>query len=220
MIRLLRGFLRFVWRLAFLCLIIGAVFLGWRALLRYGPGFQSKSKTAAPAMFQFHVAFIARHRFGFPRPAPEVLMPAPQAMSSADVQLKLMNWWDGKTWLPAALANGDPARGGLRLRPGSLELLEVAGVGPIETQGSDARCQVRLKVRWDFPAGLEEVRRVQEIVGLRLPKGIRPGQSAILTCLFVRHGWLWDLVSAESPWGGKLSRLPQEQVWKQVDWLY
>jgi hypothetical protein len=196
----LRWFLGMLLRLAFIALVIVALLAGWRALLVYGPGKVGNGKAA---MFQFHAKALVRHHLAFPRFAGEVVLPAPAPMSSADVQLRLMQWWDGKNWLPMALAHGVPIKGGLRMDPGGLELVGVTQVGPAETKESLTICRVRVEVRWKVPDDLQEILRVREIVGLRLPKNLTPGQSGESLCTFTQDGWRWRLVSAESPWGGK-----------------
>ena len=161
---------------------------------------------------------LVRHRLAFPRRAAPVFLPAPRSMSSADVQLRLMKWWDGKQWLPEALAHGEPGRGGLQLHAGELALVEVTGVSPVETRDGATVCSVRAKVRWDVPADLKEILRAREIVGLRFSRGLMPGQAAETTCRFARKGWKWELVSAESPWGGKLPLAAQSPG--PMDWIF
>jgi hypothetical protein len=139
-------------------------------------------------------------------------------MSSADVQLRLMKWWDGQNWLPEALAQGESVKGGLQLRAGRLALLSVTEVSPLASKDGNTTCNVRVKIRWDFPEALQELQRVQEIVALRFPKGLLPGQAAELNCRFMRQGWRWELVAAESSGGGKLP-LPK-QVPGPLDWLF
>ncbi len=208
----LRGFLRFLFRLVLIGLGLGALFLGWQALLRYGPG-----GAGSPAMYLFHAKALVRQRGSFPRPA-TVFLPAPSSMSSADVQLRLMKWWDGKRWLPEALAHGEAVKGGLRLRAGALELMEVMAVTPAEAEEGVVTCAVRVKVTWAFPENLQELLRVKEIVALRFPKGLAPGQTTEIPCRFRRPGWRWELVSAESPWGGKLPVVPENP--SPLDWLF
>lgn len=169
-------------------------------------------------MYLFHAKALVRHRAGFPRPAAAVFLPVPQSMSSADVQLRLMNWWDGKRWLPEALAHGESIKGGLQLNAGELELVDVTGVSPPETKEGATTCTVRVKVRWTFPEDLQEVLRVKEILALRFTKGLAPGQAGEMTCAFTRKRWRWELVSAVSPWGGKLSVPPPSPG--PLDWLF
>jgi hypothetical protein len=169
-------------------------------------------------MYVFHARALVRHRLALPRPAPPVLLPVPQSMSSADVQLRLMKWWDGKTWLPEALARGEAGQGGLQLRAGELTLAEVTNVSPLNTKEGVTTCTVRTKVRWDFPDELQELQRVKEIVALRFAKGIMPGQVAEMTCTFTQKGWHWELVSVEPPWG---ERLPvRTQSPNLMDWIF
>jgi len=152
-------------------------------------------------MYGFHARGLVRSRLGFPRPAPTLLLPVPQHMSSADVQLRLMKWWDGKEWLPEALTMGRVMKGGLQLSSGELvlgDLIELAG----EAEG---RCRIRIGVRWELPEELQELYRVREIVALRMPKGPAPGQTAEFACAFVREGWRWEVSSAQSPWGERLN---------------
>jgi hypothetical protein len=193
-------------------LALGAAALlgGWRAFLRFGPGNVGDGKAA---MFQFQAKALIHHRLDFPKPGVEMFLPAPVSMSSADVQLRLMNWWDGKNWLPAALALGSPVKSGLHLHSGELELTGVASVGPLETQNELGLCKVRARVRWNAPEELREILRVKEIVGLRLPKGLQPGQSGDLLCSFAQDGWRWRLVSAESPWGGSWNIPLRNRTW-------
>jgi hypothetical protein len=195
----LRGCLGGLLRLLVFGLGLGLILLGWRAFLHLGPRGERP-----PAMYLFHAKALIHHRLAFPRPASQVYLPAPQSMSSADVQLRLMKWWDGKHWLPEALAHGEAAKGGLQLHAGELTLVEVTGVSPAETKDGITTCVVRARVRWDVPPNLQELIRVREIVALRFPKGPLPGQIAEMTCAFTRKGWAWELVSAESPWGGRL----------------
>ena len=209
----LYGFLKGLTKLILLGSVLGTLWLGWRAFLRFGPG-----GAQAPAMYLFHAKALVRHRLAFPRRAAPVFLPAPRSMSSADVQLRLMKWWDGKQWLPEALAHGEPGRGGLQLRAGELALVEVSGVSPVETRDGATVCSVRAKVRWDVPADLKEILRAREIVGLRFSRGLMPGQVAETTCRFARKGWKWELVSAESPWGGKLPLAAQSPG--PMDWIF
>jgi len=195
----LRGLLQGLKRLLLVGLGLGALFLGWQAFLHYGPGLQG-----GPPMYAFHAKALVRARLAFPRPAPPVLVPSPQAMSSADVQLRLMKWRDGKAWLPEALAHGEAVKEGLRLDGGELVLGEVRIVEAQPAEAGRSGCRVRVAVRWELPEELQELLRVREIVGLRLPKGPGPGQTGELTCVLARRGWRWELVSADSPWEGKL----------------
>jgi hypothetical protein len=209
---LLRQLTRILWRLIVVCLLLGAALGGWRAFLRYGPG------NTGPAMFQFHAKALLRRAEVFPRPVPDILLPIPQPMSSADVQLRLMKWWDGKNWLPSALAHGVPGRTGLRLHSGEVMLVTIKRVDPLEIKDNETLCKVRCQVRWNLPEELQELFRVREIVGLHLPGTLGPGQGAETTCVFSRHGWQWELVSAESPWGGKLKESPRIKGW--MDWVF
>jgi len=75
-------------------------------------------------------------------------------MSSADVQLRLMKWWDGgngcrKRWPTANL------QGRLRLHAGELTLVDITHVGSAETQDDQTICRVQFKVRWDVPQDLQ-----------------------------------------------------------------
>jgi hypothetical protein len=139
-------------------------------------------------------------------------------MSSADVQLRLMKWRDGHRWLPEALTHGEQIKEGLRLHSGRLSLVDIVHVGPAESQGEKAVCTVLCKVRWDFPDDLQELLRVRQIVELRLPKGLEPGQTGEIACTFTRTGWRWELLSMESPWGGKLDVKAQSPGW--FDWFF
>lgn len=190
----LRGLRRGVFRLLLIGVGLGALCLGWRAVLRYGPG--------ASAMFAFHAKALVRQRLAFPRPAPPVFLPEPQSMSSADVQLRLMKWWDGGHWLPEALVHGQPVKGGLQLRSGALILVEAA---PVAAKADAAACLVQARIRWDFPEELQELHRVKAIIDLRMPKGLSPGQVGEVACSFTRKGWRWELVSATSSWDGRLT---------------
>lgn len=205
----LRGFIRGFLRLLFIGLGLAALSLGWRAFLHYGPGLQGGAR--APAMYLFHAKALIRQRMAFPRAVAPVLLPAPQRMSSAEVQLRLMQWWDGQHWLPEALAHGESVKGGLQLHAGELTLVDVTRVTRTEIRDGVTTCAVRAKVRWDFPENLRELHRVREIVDLRFVKGLTPGQVTEMTCTFTRKGWRWELVSAESPWGGKLAVLGQSR---------
>ena len=209
----LRGFFKGLLRLLFLGLAAGALYLGWLAFLRFGPGLQG-----GPPLYLFHAKALVRSRLAFPRPAPPVLVPAPQNLSSADVQLRLMKWWDGRSWLPEALAQGESVKGGLRLHSGELVLVEVVRVVPLPLKDGDPACSVRVKVRWDFPGDLQELLRTQEIVALRLPKGPAPGQAAEMACTFIRKGWRWELASAESPWGDPAAAASSSR--SPLDWLF
>jgi hypothetical protein len=209
----LHGFFKGLLRLLCLGLGAGALYLGWLAFLRFGPGLQG-----GPPIYLFHAKALVRSRLAFPKPAPTILVPAPQTLSSADVQLRLMKWWDGRNWLPEARAHGESAKGGLRLHGGKLNLVEVVGVAPPPAKGGEPACRLRVKVRWDFPEDLQELLRVQEIVGLRFPKGPAPGQSAEMACTFVRKGWRWELVSLESTWGEQVATGPARR--SLLDWLF
>ena len=169
-------------------------------------------------MYLFQAKALVRQRMAFPRPAAAVLLPAPQGISSAAVQLRLMQWWDGKHWLPEALARGEAVKGGLQLHAGELNLVGVTGVTPPESMDGVTTCAVRVKVRWDVPENLQELQRVQEIVALRWPKGLAPGQVGEMTCTFTRKGWRWELVAADSPWGGQLPVTGQHRG--PLDWLF
>ena len=196
---LLRWFLRCLMRAAVAVAGLAVVWLGWRAFLRYGP-----KGPQAPAMYAFQAKALVGRNMAFPRPAAPVLLPAPPNMSSADVQLRLMKWWDGKHWLPEALANGEPVKGGLRLRAGSLVLAQITQVSPAASRNGITFCSVRARVRWDVPASLQELFRVREIVALRFARGLLPGQEAELVCTFTLKGWRWELASAQAPWAGEL----------------
>lgn len=200
-------------RLFFIGLGLGVLFLGWRAFLHYGPG-----GARSPGMYLFHAKALVRHRMAFPRPVAPVFLPSPQSMSNADVQLRLMKWWDGKHWLPEALAHGESVKDGLQLHVGELTLVDVTSVTPPDAKNGVTTCAVRVKVRWDFPEDLQELQRVKEIVALRFAKGPAPGQVVEMTCTFTRKGWRWELVSAESPWGGKLPVTGQSPG--LMDWLF
>ena len=202
----LRGLLKGLVRLLFLGLGVGILFVGWRAILHYGPG-----GARSPAMYLFHAKALVRHRMAFPRSVAPVFLPTPQSMSSADVQLRLMKWWDGTHWLSEALAQGESVPGGLLLKAGELTLVDVIRVTPPVSKAGVTTSVVRVKVRWDFPETLQELRRVKEIVALRFTKGLAPGQVAELNCTFIRSGWRWELVAAESPWGGKWPVTGQSQ---------
>lgn len=208
-----RGFLRGSFRLVLLGAALGALWLGWRAFLVHGPG-----RAPSPAMYRFHAKALVRHRLGFPRQVAPVLLPAPRSMSSADVQLRLMKWWDGRQWLPEALAHGEPAKGGLRLQAGRLELVEIASVSPAAAKDGVTTCSVRAKVRWEIPPGSQEILRVREIVGLRFSRGLLPGQAAEVACTFARKGWRWELASAKSPWEGELSQAKPSPG--PMDWIF
>lgn len=208
-----RGFLRGLFRLVLLGSALGALWLGWRALLLHGPG-----RAPSSAMYLFHAKALVRHRLAFPRPAAPILLPVPARMSSADVQLRLMKWWDGRQWLPEALAHGEPVKGGLLLQAGELGLVAVTHVSPAEVRGGLATCTARAKVRWEVPAASQEILRVREIVGLRLPKGLLPGQAAEMTCTFARRGLRWELTSAEFPWAGRLP-LAKRSL-DPIDWIF
>ena len=169
-------------------------------------------------MYLFHAQALVRQRMAFPRSAAPVLLPAPQSMSSADVQLRLMKWWDGKHWLPEALAYGESIKGGLQLHAGELTLVAVTRVTPPYSKGGVTTCVVRAKVRWNFPESLQELQRVREIVAVRFQKGLAPGQVAEMTCTFTRTGWRWELVAAESSWGEKLPVTGRSRG--LLDWLF
>lgn len=212
----LRSLLRGLLRAVVLILLSAALFVGWRAFLRFGPQWQESGKQG---MYTFHAKLLLRQRLDFPRPAAEATLPVPPApMTSADVQLRLMEWWDGKSWSPAALAQGEPTKQALKLRTGQLVLVGVSRVSPVETAGGEALCRIRADVRWDVPEGLQELVRVKEIVQLRLPKGLAPGQTVPITCVFARRGWRWELVSAQSPWGGEL-KVPARPR-RAVEWFF
>ncbi|HWQ08981.1 MAG TPA: hypothetical protein VN436_07735 [Holophaga sp.] len=199
MSRILSWFFRALVRAAVVAAGFFVLWLGWRAFLRFGP-----KGPQAPAMYAFQAKGLVSRHMAFPRPAAPVLLPVPATMSSADVQLRLMKWWDGRHWLSEALAHGEPVKGGLRLRSGTLALVEVVHVSPSVPKGDATVCQVRARVRWEAPAGLEELFRVREIVGLRAAKGLLPGQSAELVCTFTQKGWRWELTSVQAPWAGEL----------------
>jgi hypothetical protein len=188
---------------------LGVLLLGWRAFLHYGPG---------PSMYQFHAKALIRSRLAFPRPAPPVFLPEPEGMSSADVQLRLMKWWDGKHWLPEALAHGEQVKGGLQVHAGELALVDVTSVTASLAKVGVTGCAVHAKVRWDFPADLQELLRVKEIIALRFGKGLTPGQAGEMTCVFTQQGWRWELVSAEAPGGGRLSVSRQSPGF--LDWVF
>lgn len=209
----LRGFFKFLMRLVFVGLGLGTVFLGWRAFLHYGPGRQGDRP-----LFLFHAKALIRQRLAFPRPVATVFLPAPPSMSSADVQLRLMKWWDGKHWLPEALAHGEASKAGLLLHAGALTLVDVTEVSLIDTKAGVPSCKVRARVRWDFPEDLQELLRVKEIVALRLVKGLTPGQAAEMTCTFTRKGWSWELLTADTAWGGKLPLTKPSP--SPLDWLF
>ncbi len=210
----LRGFLRGLRRLILVVLCVGLLFAGWRAFLRFGPRWMGGGQSA---MLPFHAKLLVTQRLGLPHSAAEVVIPAPQSMSSADVQLRLMKWWDGKNWLPEALARGGAGKGGLHLRAGELTLVDITRVGTAEIQKDQVVCQVRFKVRWDFPKDLQEMLRVKDIVNLRMPKGPAPGQGTEVTCTFIEHGWQWIPAPVESPWGGKWER-KVDKPW--MEWIF
>ncbi len=208
----LRALLKGLVRLALIGLGFAALFMGWRAFLHYGPG------RTQQAMFWFHAKALVHERASFPRPAVEVLLPVPRSMSSADVQLRLMKWREGNRWMPEALSRGEESKGGLRLRSGELRLVDITRVGPAEIQEGATVCTVSCRVRWDFPQELQEMLRVKEIVELRLPKGLGPGQTGEVACTFKQVGWRWELSSVDSPWGGKLDLKAEPRGW--FDWLF
>lgn len=207
----LRAFLKGVFRLVLIGLALAALFVGWRAVLHYGPG-------ASQGLFWFHAKALVRERASFPRPSAEILLPTPRTLSSADVQLRLMKWREGNRWMPEALARGEEAKNGLRLRAGVLSLVELTQVGAAEVKDGQTTCVVKCRVRWDLPEDLQELLRVKEIVELRLPKGLGPGQTGEIACTFRRDGWRWELVSITSPWGGDLDLKAQPKGW--FDWLF
>jgi hypothetical protein len=215
---MLRWLLRMLGRLCIAVLASALLFAGWRACLRYGPGW--RGGPAAPALFPFHAEALVKQRLAFPWPVEDAVLPVPATMSSADVQLRLMKWWDGKQWLPEALAHGEREKGGLRLHAGELVLAEVAGVGAPEVKDGVTRCTVRLRVRWDVPEALQELFRVKEIVGLRMPRGLVPGQAEAWTCVLVRRGWDWTPLQAETKRGAKLAGLDKVARHRPLDWLW
>lgn len=207
----LRAFLKGVFRLILAALALAALFAGWKAFLRYGPG-------ASQGMFRFHAMALVRERASFPRPSAEILLPTPQTLSSADVQLRLMKWREGNRWMPEALARGEETKSGLRLRSGVLTLVDLARVGGAELKDGQTTCTMTCRVRWDLPEDLQELLRVREIVELRLPKGLGPGQTGEIICTFRRNGWRWELVTLTSPWGGNLDLKAQPKG--RFDWLF
>lgn len=210
----LRSLSQILLRLILLGLGVCAVFIGWRALLHYGPqGSETKS-----ALFSYHAKALVHFRVPLPRPATDLVLPVPHPMSSADVQLRLMKWREGEAWLPTALACGTPGKGGLHLRAGELDLVDIVKVSPVRMENGQRLCQVTCTVRWALPEDLQELLRVKDIVELKLPKGLGPGQSGRIVCTFAQQGWQWELASAESPWGGTLEPMPRARTW--ADWLF
>jgi hypothetical protein len=200
----LRGFLRGLGKLLLLCVALLALFLGWRAFLRWGPSLVNRGSTAPPAMFAFQAKVLLKPLESIA--PPEVLLPVPQHLSSPDMQLKLMKLRDDKNWLPAALALGELRKQGILLYSGSFVPEEILSVGPAQTQGSTTRCQVKIRARWVFPEILQELYRVRDLVGLKLPKTWLPGQSVVVTCTFMQRGWDWDLVAVDPELIGRIER--------------
>jgi len=199
------AFLRGLGKWLLVCSVPVLLLLGWRAFLCWGPALLNRGSAPPPAMFTFQAKALIK-----PLEAtepPEVLLPVPQHLSSQDMQLKLMKLRDDKNWLPQALALGEARKQGLLLYSGSVTIDEVLSVGPAQHQGEVICCQVRLRVRWAFPEALQELYRVRELVGLKLPKTLLPGQSSIITCTLMQKQWNWELVNIQPALSGQI-KLP------------
>jgi hypothetical protein len=211
----LRAFLKGLAKLVLVCAGLVALFVGWRAFLRWGPPVVNRG-SVPPAMFTFHAKALLRPLETID--SPEVLLPLPQHLSSQDMQLKLMKLRDDRNWLPQALALGEPRKHGLLLHSGTMTVEEVLSVGSAQLQGASQRCQVRIRVRWVFPEALQELYRVRELVDLRMPKDFLPGQSTIVTCTFVQRDWTWELATIEPALSAKVA-MPARQG-GIAEWLY
>jgi len=202
-------------KLFLICAVPVALFLAWRAFLRWGPGIMNRSSAPA-AMFTFHAKALLKPLESLDPPA--VLLPIPAKLSSADAQLRLMKLRDDRNWLPAALELGEPTKQGLQLKAGSLVVEDVISVGPMERGGEAQYCKVQLRMRWMLPEALNEIYRVREILGLRMANDLLPGQSRIVTCRFFLHDGLWEFVSIDPKLPGR-DRIPPRPA-GIAGWIY
>ena len=213
------AFLKGLGKLVLIGIILLGLCLVWKANLRFGPGLLSSSAQQAPAMYAFHAKALVVRQLEH-MPAPEMLLPTPQTLSNADVQLRLMKLRDAKSWLPAAYSLGESTPQGLRLRNGKMVVVALEEVGAPTMVSGDMQCRVRVRSRWEFPEEASEIYRVRDIVGLKLSKGLEPGQSSVATFTFLRRGWTWEFVRCEAPWIGKAGATASVPSPSFVDWLY
>ena len=196
--------LKKLFKVILICAIPVVLFLMWRAFLRWGPGIVNRS-SAPPAMFAFHAKALLKPLESLD--PPEVILPVPARLSNADGQLRLMKLRDERNWLPSALALGEPTKQGLRLKAGVLVVEEVVSVSPLQPEKDLLKCTVQLRMRWMLPDSLNELYRVRDIAGLKVSTNLLPGQSRMVTCVFVQREGLWELVSTDPELPGR-SRIP------------
>jgi hypothetical protein len=192
--------LKKLFKLLLICALPVVLFLGWRAFLQWGPGIVNRG-SAPPAMFAFHAKALLKPLESLE--PPEVTLPVPAHLSNADAQLRLMKLRDEHNWLPSALALGEPTKQGLRLKAGAVVVEEAVSVGPLQLDKEGPRCDVQLRMRWVLPESLNEIYRVRDILDLKLPANLLPGQSRMVSCRFVQRKGLWELVSLDPELTGR-----------------
>jgi hypothetical protein len=192
--------LKLLWILGMGGLGVAAFYFGSRAALRYGPTLLGRKDKNAPAIFHVQATALICSKFGYPKPV-DLVIQEPRKFTSAKAQLRLMRWWENKTWLPEALAAGTPDKSGLHLHAGQIELVDILEIGPIREENGTSRCEAKYRIQWKFPDALQEIYRVRAIVGIHIPKEQpvqSPGQSRILQCTFVAQGLEWTIEDAET----------------------
>ncbi len=211
--------LPYVWkrRLLALAAVVGLP-LAWKAVLLEGPGLLIPSSGAPPAMFRFHAQGLVKGALGYPRPV-EGTLPAPALGSSHAAQLALMGWWEGRGWSSKALAQGRVEGRDLKVRLGSLGLLGVTEVSPSRDYNGPRLCQADYRVRWELPEAERELYRVRELVGLRLPAGLRmPGQELAKQVTLERTALGWKVQDQPQLQAQESGR--ERQAWTWLQWLF
>lgn len=168
----------------------------WKLVLLEGPALTHLGQGAPPALFRFHAHGLVLSELGYPRDL-EGTVPAPHPGSNPSAQLQLMGWWDGRAWTAKALAQGRLSGRDLKVRLGHLTLTDVQEVTPARDYNGPSMCQVDYRVRWELPQDQAEPFRVQALVGLRLPPGLRmPGQELAQQVTLERTALGWRVQEA------------------------
>ncbi|MBI4913509.1 MAG: hypothetical protein HY823_12285 [Acidobacteria bacterium] len=157
-------------------LAVVALALVWKAVWRFGPRVLGQ----AGVVFPVHARLLVQLGVPYPRSV-RAILPAPAPGSSAEAQLRLMDFWDGKTWTSKALAEGRRAGKDLGVACGRLVLKGGVSASPPREENGVQRATLTYRVRWVPPPESDDLWRARQIVGLRLPRvpGIpSPGQES------------------------------------------